>query len=54
MLTVRDWLAQFATIWVIILPKKSTSSGHESKPSEPCDGCCFILLVSGVFGVGGT
>lgn len=21
MLTVRDWLAQFATIWVIILPK---------------------------------
>lgn len=39
---------RFGIIWFIILSSGLHRSGHESKPSEPHNGCCFTLLVSGV------
>jgi hypothetical protein len=38
---------QSGTPWFTILSNGLHPSGHESKPSEPRDGCCFTLLVSG-------
>lgn len=39
---------RFGIIWFIVLSSGLHPSGHESKPSEPHNGCSFTLLVSGV------